>query len=291
VLFCGTLLDVAATGQASVFALNAITTNAIRRVIWSHNAGSISNRPMLNDNASFGQRLYVANQAGSMNAYNPEGNGIGGPNIYWSANVTAGSPINRSPWIEARAGTFKDKILILDTAGVLRAYQDDGTSAGGPLWVSSSTGTATWVSLPIVLPGVTTSYAYVGRNDGFLQQVNLATGSPEGRQQVNITNAFPGDFVFDPSLDIQASNVGNVNRAYVVDDGGFTNHALKRFKLPFCTDSGDAAAAFACVTNPDGTNDCNSWTPNQATGAGGANLAPDETVDDGTQRTNLPRSQ
>ena len=243
VLFCGSLLGMSVSGQDSVFNINAITTSANKRVIWSHNAGSLSNRPMLSNNATFGERLYVANQAGTMYAYGPNGNGLGGPDIKWSYAVAPGSTINRSPWIEPRSGTFKDKILVLDTAGILRAYQDNGTSTGPALWSQTSSGVATWVSLPIVLPGPSNSYAYVGRNDGYLQQVDLAAGAQQGRQQVNsfgTNNAFTGDIVFDPSLDVQDSATFIVNRAYVVDDGGTgsTNHAIKRFKLPFCSDSG-----------------------------------------------------
>jgi hypothetical protein len=258
-LFCGTLQKVSVTGQDSVFELNAITTNANKRVIWSHNAGSVANRPMLNNNTTLGQRVYVSNQGGTMFAYGPDGNGVGGPDLKWSYAVAPGSSINRSPWIEPRGGTFKDKILVLDTAGVLRAFQDNGTSIG-PLWAQTATGTATWISLPIVLPGSSHSYAYVGRNDGYLQQVDLASGEQGGRQQVDSAgggSAFAGDLVFDPSLDLQDSLTFNVNRAYVVDDGGTTNHSIKRFNLPFCTDSGGSGAATTCAINGDGTNNCN----------------------------------
>jgi hypothetical protein len=242
VVFCGSLLTTGTSGQDSLFEINVITTNLNKRLIWSHNAGSLSNRPMLSDNATYGQRLYAANQAGTMFAYGPDGNGLGGPDIKWSFAVAPGSTINRSPWIESRAGTFKDKILVLDTAGVLRAYQDNGTSTGPALWSQTSL-SARWVSLAAVLPGPANSYAFIGRDDGFLQQVDLAAGSQEGRQQVVIPtlNAGAGDTVFDPYFDFQASNNLTVNRAYAIDDNGAGNHTLKRFKLPFCTDSGGLA--------------------------------------------------
>jgi hypothetical protein len=80
--------------------------------------------------------------------------------------------------------------------------------------------------------------------------VNLASGSAEGRQQVNSANASAGDIVFDPSLDIEAWNVANVDRAYVVVDGTIgSSHALKRFKLPFCSDSGGALASDATAAS------------------------------------------
>jgi hypothetical protein len=52
--------------------------------------------------------------------------------------ASTGAIVTRSPWVDPGPGTFQDKILVLDSAGTLRAVQDNGSS-GSFLWVINPT--------------------------------------------------------------------------------------------------------------------------------------------------------
>jgi hypothetical protein len=216
-LFCGTDLQDGSSGQDSLFAIDIING----MVLWSTNAGAILNRPILNFN---NHRLYVANKAGSLMAYNPVGNGLGGGAPLWSAALSVasvGTLISRSPSVESRGSSWQNKILVLDTGGTLHAVTDNGMT-GSVLWTASAEAGVTWMTVPVVLPDPTASRAFLGRSDGYLQMVQLGTTFPTIQGIVAVQ--FPTQ-TFDPSLDIE----GNAVRLDVV--AGTT---IERITVPIC---------------------------------------------------------
>jgi hypothetical protein len=237
-LYCGANVPTGSV-QDSLWAFSTLNG----ALAWSHNAGSILNRPTLNPNNG---RLYVVNSGGTLRAYDAAGNGAGGPAPLWTTGLalptSSGVLFPRSPAVEARSGTWKDKILVLDSLGKLFAVRDDGTS-GALLWTASSPDAGRWVSAPVVLPGPSESKAFIGRNDGFLQMVGLDGGTPQGVLQISTT---AGATVFDPVLDTDPGS-GVVNRLVVV--GGAT---VARIAVPLCANSPTPGGAIACNCSSGG---------------------------------------
>lgn len=220
-LFCGTDLADSATGQNSLFALDIITG----ALLWSHDAGAILNRPMLNFSTN---RLYVANKPGSLMAYDPAGNGSGSGQPLWASPLqvaSTGTIVSRSPAVESRTGTWQNKILVLDTGGTLHAVQDNGSS-GSVMWDLAPESGVQYRSLPVVLPGAVTSHAFVGRDDGTLQMIELGTtAKPKGA--IYIQDGAPsGVDVYDPSIDFELDGSPRV----VVASGT----TVKRLSVPLC---------------------------------------------------------
>jgi hypothetical protein len=219
-LYCGTDAPSGST-QDSLWAVRTGDGG----LIWSdHPGGGVLARPTLNPNNN---KLYVVSRPGSLWAYNPAGDGLGGPSKAWSTALAVASPgaiVTHSPWVEPRPGTWQDKILVLDSAGTLRAIQDNG-STGSHLWViGSGEPGVRWVSTPVVLPGLTESKAFVGRDDGHLQQIQLDGGQPEGVIQIA---ALTTEDVFDPVIDTDP-----VSGHAVVVAGGTR---VARVSVPICT--------------------------------------------------------
>ena len=215
-LFCGADLADGAAGQDSLFALDIVTG----QLLWSANAGAILNRPMLN----FGtNRLYVASKPGSLMAYDPATGGQ-----LWAVSesvVSAGSFIARTPSVEWRAGSWQNRILVLDSGGTLHAAKDNG-STGEVLWSRSAFGSGVkFRSLPVVLPGAV-SYAFVGRNDGLLQMLQLGETDLSHRGAVTIEDTYVGD-VYDPSMDLDIAS-GTLR----IVAAGPTK--IRRLTIPFC---------------------------------------------------------
>ncbi|HEV8200956.1 MAG TPA: hypothetical protein VGS03_13120 [Candidatus Polarisedimenticolia bacterium] len=229
-LYCGTEAP-AGSAQDSLWAFSTLNG----QLLWSdYPGGAVLNRPMLNTNNN---RLYVVSRPGSLWAYDPAGNGLGGPSRLWTSGLnvaTAGATVVRSPWVEPRSGTFKDKILALDSLGKLFAVQDEGTS-GALLWTASSPDAGRWVSTPAVLPGPTESRAFIGRSDGFLQMVKLDGGQPQGILQISLT----ATDVYDPVLDTDPGSTV-LNKLIVV--GGSTAAGVT---VPICANP-PIGGAFAC---------------------------------------------
>jgi outer membrane protein assembly factor BamB len=212
-LFCGTDQAGTATGQDSLFALDTPSGKAK----WSHNAGAISSRPML-----FRGRIYVANRFGALQAYDPAGDGLGGGMALWSsalAVATPGSTVSRNLAPVERGS--QNELLVVDSSGVLRLVRDLG-SLGTVLWDLAAESGASFVSAPIAAPSL--NRAYIGRNDGYLQQVDLAH-EPQGIVKVNSIAANVGD----PSLDVEPG-ASAPNRLVVAGEEG----RVTRLVIPFC---------------------------------------------------------
>jgi len=186
-LYCGTYQNPGQTSQNSLWAFD--TTNA--QVVWSGNAGSILNRPTL-----AGGRLYVATLGGSLMAYDPAGAPTGKPQPLWSSPAVTTAPITRTPWAEFRPGGTT--IFIVDTAGTLYRFTDQGTQATKD-WSSSPGPGLQYTTMPILAPGL--EQLFVGRSDGKLQQLDATTGT----SAVAIPLA-PAGTVFDPGLDLPSGS-------------------------------------------------------------------------------------
>jgi hypothetical protein len=90
------------------------------------------------------------------------------------------------------------------------------------------------VSTPVVLPGLATSYAFIGRSDGHLQQIKLEGGRPQGIMQIATTSS---QDVSDPSIDPDPQT----GQSVVVVAGG----KVARVAVPICADD-PAAGASGC---------------------------------------------
>jgi outer membrane protein assembly factor BamB len=169
-LYCGTFLD---TGTSlSLWSLDVIT-GALR---WSHNAGSIQNRPTL----ATSNRLYVGNLSAQIHSYDVSG---ASPILRWIQPVIAGRNIRKNIQVVI-SSTAPDRIFALDDGGVLHAYED-GSSMPTPLWPSLDGGGIGYRSLSAVLPN--TSKAYLARNDGRVQQLSTTLGSVEAFRDIGTT--------------------------------------------------------------------------------------------------------
>ena len=211
ILYCGTSLPSGAI-QDSLLALDT-TTGALK---WSHNAGPIISRPMVN----YG-RLYVVNEAGALSAYDPAGNGFGGAAPLWASPVpvaTPGSIIEKSLW------PVGDSLLIVDSAGVLRRIRDLGTVAT-ILWESAAEAGVQFITKPVAVESL--NKIFLGRNDGKVQQLNLPDGEPEG--VVTVSEGFD---VYDPSLDIEGPAL-DFNRLVVAATTNGSGN-VTRLTLPLC---------------------------------------------------------
>jgi hypothetical protein len=237
-LYCGTNLNAGQTSQNSLWALDSTGVSA--QPIWSANAGPIQNRPVLS-----GGRLYVANADGTVMAYDPAGSAAtGGAAPLWTSPVVLSAPVVRTPWVEFRPGGFQNAILALDTTGTLHRITDAGASAFKDWSVNAGPG-AHFVSSPAVEP--TLGKAYLGRDDGMVQQVDLSSGASEA-----VIPLGPPNFVFDPSLD--RSN-GTTASGRLTVAAGVTTGSASQFCSP--TPYG------SCFSDTD----CGSWSGACVTGA------------------------
>jgi flagellar hook capping protein FlgD/putative pyrroloquinoline-quinone binding quinoprotein len=175
-IYCGT--NDGGASQPTLWAISTIDGS----LVWSANAGPILNRPMLSNN-----RLYVATSSG-LKAYDA----FGGASM-WPSPVPLPSPIVRNPWVEFRGGFHA--IYFVTADGFLHAYRDMGPGAT-EIWPASDGGGVGYTSMPVVLPEPGNKL-YVGRNDGFVQQIDVNTAVPE----VAVQAAPPGT-IYDPTLDV-----------------------------------------------------------------------------------------
>ena len=259
-LYCGTDLPVESTGQSSLFTLDIITG----ALLWSTNAGAILNRPTLNSDANV---LYVANKAGALMAYDPAGH-LGGAAPLWSSAVTVARPgtfISKSPDVQSRTGVWQNRILALDSGGTLHAIADcdlanapAGCAADGMLlWSRSAFGAGiSFKSRPIVLPG-TPSRAFIGRNDGYIQMLELTDTDLAYKGIVTASPAAPNNAeVYDPSFDEGDAKITVVSGTQI--------NRLQR--APELTGTGDPDELFCtvvpygnalCTVGGIGGNSCN----------------------------------
>jgi outer membrane protein assembly factor BamB len=203
ILYCATEQ---AGAQHSLWAIS--TTTGART--WSHNAGSLSNRPMIGKG-----HVYVANAVGSLRAADASTG-----SLIWTYPIGAG--VLKNP-VMVSGGTFDGLMLFTDTAGSLHGVVDVG-SAGVTAWPPPSLGFPA-VTAPVVAPGA--GKAYVGRSDGRLQQIDLATGAAE-------TSVFLGSPpVSDPAVDFEGPPGTGINRVMAAanDATGFAR--LSRLCIPW----------------------------------------------------------
>jgi hypothetical protein len=210
-LFCGTDLQSDAIAQNSLFAIDTITGN----VKWAANAGAILNRPLLHQG-----RLYVARKPGSLLPYNPAGDGLGNGSPYWAAPVNVATP---GTILVSNISAFANSLFVLDSGGRLAKVNDTGSS-GSIVWTQQAEPGATWIGAPVLVP--TVGKAYLGRDDGYVQQIQLQDGNLEWLVPVGDVSV-PVD-VYDPSPDTE----GPVNFTNRLAAAAGSNMA--RFKVPFC---------------------------------------------------------
>ena len=252
-LYCGTNLPSGATGQNSLWAINSLTGT----LIWSTNAGSLTNRPILANSGS-GPRLYVAGFNGVIMVYDPAGDPLnaGRAKPLWSTFIQLPLPFARSPWAEFRDGPLQGTLLASDIGGNLHAIHDNGPD-GTILWSAAASGTLSagacpagqlcFRGVPVVSPS--SGNIYLGRNDGRLQQIT-ATGTREGVIEVNPSGSNNVD-VFDPSLDLEAG-AADIDRLVVVAAGiAGANGKVTRVSVPICVNT-PILTNVACGCGPAG---------------------------------------
>lgn len=175
---------------------------------WSHNAGSVQNRPQITGDG----RLYVANEAGDVARYDPAS---GTP--IWS--VPTADPIEIELAVEEREPADRNRILAVSSAGELHSILDMGAT-GVPEYPPVDPTPGAFTTAPAIQPAL--GKAYVGRNDGFLQQVDLGTGALEGTVLIAPSETFD-----DPTLDSEQPG-GLVDRVVVAYPSG-----VSRACIPF----------------------------------------------------------
>jgi hypothetical protein len=182
-IYCGTNQPDGRT-QNTLWALNALNGS----LVWSGNAGSVVNRPQLANG-----KLYVGTRDGTIQAYDPNGDGAGNALRIWSTGVVVPGGIVRNIWPEFRPGGHAGALLVLDTTARLTRFTDQGSSASFDWSIVGPAGTS-FTSMGAVDPHA--GQAYIGRSDGKLQQIDLVTGAT-----LSVLNVAAGGIVFDPSFD------------------------------------------------------------------------------------------
>jgi len=196
-LYCGAdKQDSAPSGQRSLFALDTTSGG----VLWSTDAGSIASGVLLTQG-----RLYVANRPGALMAFAPAGNGAGGALALWSGAAPVAGPgavVARDIAAAAFAGHVY--LFTVDSAGLLTAVRDDGSSASVRWHVTADLG-AHFSSTPLLVTGLDAGlYLYVGRDDGTIQQFHAPVtpdSSPTEEGAVWVTPDELPTQVAGPALD------------------------------------------------------------------------------------------
>jgi len=212
-LYCGTNQGV--PGQNTLWAINSVNGAPV----WTANAGSIRSRPQ------YGQgELYTASTDGTLRKWAPDGDGFGGGVILWA--YSSGAPLLRNPWVEFRF-PLPTRVFFVDQGGVLHGVQDRGT-LGVTLWPPVSAGGGhSFVTAPAVASGL--NKGYVGRDDGAIQQIDLAGGALETLALPIGTGA-----TWDPSIDMSSAGAPSVDRLMVPYPTG----VVARFCIPWNAPTG-----------------------------------------------------
>jgi outer membrane protein assembly factor BamB len=239
-LFCGT--ELAGASGPTVFAID--TTN--KSLKWSAQAGAIKSRPMFMQPPGFAGRLYVVTSTGTIRKYDSL---TGAPG--WNAPLQIQSRIVAWPEIGGTAAIFA-----VDQTGFLHGIRDTGPNTV-PIFPPTQSNGIPFVTAPAVLPS--SGKAYIGRDDGYLQQVCISNGQSEAQQQFLNSNAMN-----DPTLD-----ASDLNRLLITgsDLGGLR---VAQFCLPFLeTPCGTITDAPFSVSAPSFA--LRPISPNPSTGS--ANIA------------------
>jgi hypothetical protein len=244
-LYCGTWLETGATSQNSLWAIDS-TTGAMN---WAGNAGPIQNTPVLANG-----KVYVGNANGFIQAYAPGGN-AGAAKPLWTtgAQMPGLFASQRALWVETRLGPFNGNIIMTDSLGNVNAYHDNGTTFT-QLWTTiADTGGVNFTTMPVVFPAA--GKAFLGRSDGRVQQIDLASGVPEG----SLTGATT---FYDPTLDYVSGNyaltvagTNNANRMCL----GVPNATVWGPSTTGSSGGGDACASDAQCQYHLSTDPCQTW--------------------------------
>src|SRR5262249_13174673 len=141
------------------FAFETFSPDETARLRWSNDAGRLLSIPVVHN-----ARVYAANTAGTLQAYDPFGDVNHQAVELWNSPLTVASPpavVARNMW------PVGDSLLVLDSLGVLRRIQDTGTS-GIVLWDSVPTSAAQFNSAPLAVESL--NKVYIGRDDGAVQE-------------------------------------------------------------------------------------------------------------------------
>lgn len=196
-LYCGT--ERTFPTQPSVWALQTING----ALAWSNNAGSIRNRPTLHTGG-----LYVLSSDDHWRKFNA----LTGAALW---DYAIGATV-------ARSGSWQNKILALDSGGALRLIED-GPTGPMPVWGPVSPGGGLYfVTAPAVAPEI--GKAYVGRNDGFIQQVSTSTGTVEIAVSAQMKSP-----LHDPTVDFSGPSTLDPDRLLVPSLDG----TIARFCIPW----------------------------------------------------------
>jgi outer membrane protein assembly factor BamB len=203
-----------AAGQSTLWAIGTVTSNPSPPIIWSHNAGSLSNRPILNyqNNAE----LYVVNLNGTITKLDPATG-----STVWS--LPSSSPIVRGLCPEFRTGQ-PTRLYYVTEDGALHGTMDN-FPAPVALWppVSPPPGVK-FSTIPALAPGA--GKMYLGRDDGMIQQIERSTGALE-------TSGMAGRprTLSDPTLSLSVPNATDPDRLTITTTEG----SIRRYAIPWST--------------------------------------------------------
>jgi hypothetical protein len=125
-------------------------------------------------------RLYVGNLSAQIRSYEVSGSS---PILRWIQPVAAGKNIRKNLQIVVPTPN-PDRFFALDEGGVLHGYSD-AIPLPTPLWPSTDGGGIGYRSMGTVSP--TLGKLYVGRNDGYVQQLNINTGGVDAFRAIGAT--------------------------------------------------------------------------------------------------------
>ena len=162
-LFCGS--DAVVGFQNTLFALD--TTSGARR--WALGLDSIRSAPAVDE---LNGRLYVATHPSGGGAWSLLALDQATGATDWT-RMTNGAPVSLDPTFEDHGGA---NLIVVDDAGVMYSYTDDGSAAVARFYSPFSLPSA--IKAPPVLdPGALV--VYLGRADGLVEQVEIIGGIDE----------------------------------------------------------------------------------------------------------------
>jgi hypothetical protein len=197
-----------------LWALQSLPSSATGSVVWSTNAGTIANRPIVKP--SGGGELYVVKTDGTILLLDPASG-----STVWSLPNSAS--VVRNVWPEFR-GTQPTRIYYTTSDGFFHGVLNN-FPAPVPLFTPVSPGTGTKFStMPTVVPSL--GKIYLGRDDGRVQQLSQSDGSAE----CSVVAGIPGT-LGDPAQDFSSSNAPDVDRITITTATG----SIRRYGIPWST--------------------------------------------------------